>query len=418
MGAHCDKMMRAAALTLLAFATLLRAQEFSGSMALSIDGDPIRYADPPKADPVARLMEKLASGKLTLQPDPKTGFLPAVLKALDIPVSSQTLVFSKTSFQLQRISPETPRAIYFNDDVYVGWVPGSTLLELSAADPTRGAMFYSMAATPGRQPSIERRDECLQCHASPKTLGIPGHTVRSVYPDAKGYALTNTGSFITTHKSPLAERWGGWYVTGAPDQLKHMGNSIAPDPEKPEQLRPLTAKPDLSGFLSSHSDIVALMVLEHQTAMHNVLARAGIEARIAMFSERDINKALGRPEDSISDSTRRRLDRIAEVVTRNLLFFDEAPLPTPLRNKSTFAEEFSARGPRDPKGRSLREFDLATRLFRYPCSYLIYSPAFDGLPVEVKTRVYTRLRALLAGKPEIFEILAATKPGFAVNEAP
>ena len=167
------------------------------------------------------------------------------------------------------------------------------------------------------------------------------------------------------------------------------------------------------------------MVLEHQVGMLNRLARAGMETRMALHYEREMNKALGRPADERSDSARSRIRSVGEAVVQYMLFRDEARLTDRIEGTSSFAADFAARGPRDSKGRSLRDFDLKTRLFRYPCSYLIYSRAFDSLPGEVKEHVYRRLWEILDGRgtgkddPQlaaedreaILEILRETKPG-------
>lgn len=386
-----------------------QAPDFRGSFTAPLDAPGLRYADPPKEDAVARLMGRLERGEVKLAWDAKFGYLPAVLKALGIPVASQGLVFSKTSFQLARISPETPRAIYFNEDAYVGFVPGGDLIELSAADPERGGMFYSLEQKQEAKPAIQRREECLQCHASPMTTGVPGHFVRSVRTDEAGYPLMNESSYVTDHRSPWPERWGGWYVTGAPAEMKHMG-------------RTGTKGFDTSRYLAAQSDVVALMVLEHQTKMHNLLARAGFEARSALLVQAEMNAALKRPADELSESNARRLDHAAEIVTRYMLFADEARLPAPVRAASEFAKSFAAQGPRDGSGRSLRELDLKTRIFKYPCSYVIYSQDFARLPEPLKKRILERVDAVLTGKDKdpayaglseedrknVREILAAT----------
>lgn len=362
-----------------------QAPDFRGSFTAPLDGPGLRYADAPKEDAIARLIGRLERGEARLTWDARFGYLPAVLKVLGIPVASQGLVFSKTSFQLARISPETPRAIYFNDDTYVGYVPGGDLIEMSAADPERGGMFYSLEQKQAVRPAIQRREECLQCHASPMTTGVPGHFVRSVKTDAQGYPQMNEGSYVTDHRSPWAERWGGWYVTGAPEAMKHMG-------------RTGTSGFDTSRYPAPHSDVVALMVLEHQTKMHNLLARAGYEARAALLVQAEMNAALKRPAEELSETNARRLERAAEIVTRYLLFTDEAPLPEPLRGGSEFTKGFAAQGPRDAAGRSLREFDLKTRLFKYPCSFLIYSEEFARLPGRLKGRILERVDWVLAGR--------------------
>ncbi len=385
-------------------------------------------------DPVALLQAKLQAGKVALGHDDRQGYLRSVLEQLNVPISSQVLVFSKTSFQRTRISPESPRAIYFNDDVYVGFIQGAELLEFSAVDPDLGATFYLLEQAENPLPAFLRQThDCLQCHASGKTLDVPGHLVRSVYPEASGQPALSAGTFSTSHESPLQERWGGWYVTGTHGKQIHMGNVLVTDRDHPEKLdtlaganvRDLSGKFDTSAYLSPSSDIVALMVLEHQVKMHNLITLANYQAKIAVHSARAINKALGEPENTISESTARRFQGPAEDPVKYMLFVDEAELNDPIHGTTTFAREFSARGPRDRQGRSLRDLNLRTRLLQYPCSYLIYSKAFDALPPPVKDRVYRRLWEVLTGHDQspafarrtsaerkaILEILRDTKPG-------
>lgn len=407
--------------------------DFTGSIVFPLDGPGIRYTSDPATDPVAKLQHDLETGARKLVPNPKTGYLNAVLDALGIPVSSQTLVFSKTSFQMNRIHPGNPRAIYFNDDVYIGYVPGGDVLELSAADPIKGGIFYSIDQPKDgqSQPHIARRDDCLQCHAAPRTLGIPGHIVRSVYPFQDGFAATNAPSYNTDHRSPFHLRFGGWYITGQTGEAKHMGNALAEDPDQPERLNFAVNRNwntleghgvDTSLFLSPHSDVVAHLVLSHQVTAHNYIARAHYEAAQALAIQQDLNKSLNAPAGEISASTSRRLDRAAEALLRYLLFTTEKKLPEPVQGSSDFTRVFAARGPKDKKGHSLRDFDLTTRLFRYPLSFLIYSEAFDALPAPLRSRFGQQLGAALrsgegaaaglslAQRQAIREILIDTKP--------
>jgi hypothetical protein len=357
-----------------------------------------------------------------------------VLEQLKVPISSQVLVFSKTSFQRSRIAPESPRALYFNDDVYVGFVQGGEVLEFSAVDPELGGTFYLLEQAKTPAPVILRQThDCLQCHASGKTQDVPGHLVRSVYPEETGQPAFNAGTFNTSHESPMQERWGGWYVTGTHGKQTHMGNVLVSDRAHPEQLdtkaganvTDLSGKFDTSAYLTSKSDIVALMVLEHQVKMHNLITLANYQAKIAIHYARAINKALGEPENTISESTARRFQGPAEELVKYMLFVDEAELNDPVRGITSFTSDFSARGPRDREGRSLRDFDLNKRLFTYPCSYLIYSKSFDALPGPVRDHVYRRLWEVLTGQDQsptyarrtaaerkaILEILRETKTG-------
>jgi hypothetical protein len=392
---------------------MLQAQppDYRGSYTVPLGEAALGYPGPAKDDPIARLQARLESGAVKLEWDATHGYLPSLLKALKIPVSSQGLVFSKTSFQAPLISPAAPRAVYFGDSAYVGYVPGGPVLELSAADPARGGFFYMLEQKRVAKPQIERGEGCLGCHVSPNTTGIPGHLVRSVYPDSKGFPMGAVGSFITDHRSPFRERWGGWYVTGTHGTARHMGNVVVRDQGKPEaldreaganltSLQPLV---DTRPYLSPHSDIVALMVLEHQTKLHNLFTRAGYEVRAALTLQAEMNKTLGRPAGEMSESASRRIENAAEILVRYLLFLDEAPLESPVRGTSAFAREFGARG-------GLREFDLETRMFRYRCSYLIDSEAFRALPQVLRTRVWTRIDAVMTGDEwtATREILAAT----------
>ncbi len=395
--------------------------------------EPIRYLDAEATNPITRLQGRIDDGEVRLKRDRKWGYLPAVLDALGVPEESQMLVFSKTSFQASRISPVTPRAIYFADDVYVGWVPGGDVLEISAVDPDLGVVFYLLGQEPAPKPVFERQTHaCLSCHASGKTQGVPGHLVRSVYAKADGMPAYNAGSFVTGHESPMRERWGGWFVTGTHGASRHMGNVFVRNSANPEDLdrdagsnvTDLSDRLSVAMFLEPTSDLVALMVLEHQTQLHNRITAAGFATRQALEYQRGINESLKLPADEVWDSTRKRIEGPAEELLRYLLFSEEAALEAPVAGTSGFAEVFQARGPKDEKGRSLRDLDLTTRLQRYRCSYLIDSDAFRSLPDQTKQHVYKRLDQVLSGEDRseafahlgederlaIREILAQTHP--------
>ncbi len=361
-------------------------------------------------DPVARLQQQLERGEVQLEYAEPGGYLQSVLKHLRVPISSQGLVFSKTSFQSNHISPTNPRAIYFNDDVYVGWIRGGELIELSTVDPMIGGVFYALEQKPSATPKIVRNESCMRCHVSGNTRYIPGHLVRSVFPEATGNSLANFGSFITDHTSPFKDRWGGWYVTGSSGTERHLGNQLFADdsnPEHPElltgsNLTSLDQKVDLHGYASWHSDIVALMVLAHQTQMQNLMVWLGYETRMALHQQDGIGTA---PEKWSAD-TRWRIHYAADELLKYLLFTDEARLRAPVTGTSGFAGEFVAGGPPDKRGRSLRDLDLKERLFRYPCSYLIYTDAFDAIPKPALDYLYRRLWLVLTGQAQEREFAA------------
>ncbi len=317
------------------------------------DLPPIQYSASRPTDAIANLQAEIDRGTLHLQKDEPHGYLAAVLAHLNIPASSQTLVFSKTSLQREFISPSTPRAIYFNDDVYVGFVKGSDTLEFASADPELGIVFYTLDQRRAKPKFVRQTDSCLQCHASAMTRDIPGLMIRSVYPDSRGQPLLAAGTFLTTSESPVSQRWGGWYVTGAPPGLRHMGNRIVKDEEHAETAfaadAPATATAaahfDVSAYLSDGSDAVALLVLAHQVEIHDLIARANYGVRMAERDAAAINTALGRPNDYVSDSTRSRIKSCCEPLVRCLLFADESPLPVSLGDTSAFATEYARRAP-------------------------------------------------------------------------
>ena len=411
---------------------LLAAQ---AGVAEDYDEEPIRYSSAAVDDPVARLARRLATGETALRWDERHGWLPSLLEALHIPLSSQVLVFSKTSLQRERIMPERPRALYFNDEVYVGMVRDGTVFEIASTDPRQGTIYYVMPTARERRPEMDRQThECLQCHDSNSfTGGVPGLILRSVYPDLDGRPILTAGSHVTDQRSLLPERWGGWYVTGTYGDGLHMGNQIFDQRVTPETVdrRPGAGRTsleeliDVQPYLTPHSDVVALLVLAHQVPMHNLLTRASYETRRALRDDLVMNAALGRPVGFRSDTTNRRIASVGEAVLRYLLYVDEAPLSGPVRGTSGYATQFQAMGPRDTRGRSLRDLDLEHRLLRYPLSHLVYSEAFDALPSAVRTYVLDRLLAVLSAtatddqfahlsridRRAILEILVATKPG-------
>jgi hypothetical protein len=386
-----------------------------------IEKPPIQYSDSRPDNVISRLEDQLRAGKAKLEYEPGRGYLKAVLRELKVPVSSQVLVFSKTSLQRQRISPRTPRAIYFNDEVHIGYCQHGEVMEVSASDGRLGTVFYTLDQTNRNRAEFRRQtDNCLLCHASSANQGFPGHLVRSVYTDVEGLPLLTAGGYRTDQTSPLSERWGGWYVTGRHGRQMHMGNWIVHGRGRPEltenssgqNVTDLKDRIDVDRYLSPHSDLVALMVLEHQAEMHNRLARAGMLTRQALHFEQTLNREVGKPLRERWPSTTTRIKAAGDPVVQYLLFSGEAALAEPVEGTSDFARDFARGGPRDRHGRSLRELDLKHRLFRYPCSYLIASPAFAALPAEVKEYIWQRLWDILNGQdksPDYAHLSAADR---------
>ena len=397
------------------------------------DREPINYTTSQPKDCISRLQKRLDQSEATLKFTEQGGYLASVLSALQVSPTSQMLVFSKTSLQRQCITPETPRAVYFNDEVYVGFCRDGEVLEVSAVDPQLGMVFYTLEQREDAHPKFVRQtDSCLLCHGSSQSQGIPGNLVRSVYPDAGGFPILSSGSFRIDQTSPIEKRWGGWYVSGEHGTHKHLGNLIIRGKQEPEEIdnsqglnvTDLAPRLNLKPYLTPHSDIVALMVLEHQAMAHNLIIQANFSTRQALHYQAQLNLELKEPPGHRWASTLSRIRSVGEPLVKYLLFSGEARLQSPIKGTAGFTEQFAKQGPRDRHGRSLRDFDLQTRLFKYPCSYLIYSPAFDALPTDVRDYVLQRLRDVLDGKdtsPEfahlspadrtaIREILIATKP--------
>jgi hypothetical protein len=342
---------------------------------IAVDNSSIRYFQTSPADPVAKL-------KLDTAPD-TLSFLDDLLRQVGIKLDSQMLVFSKTSFQASKISPDNPRAIYFNDDIAVGYVRGSDSLEVAALDPTLGPIFYALKVDKSEKPHLERSEKCIQCHQGPNTFGVPGLYIGSVIPSPSGAPLRDDTAIVTDHRTEFKDRWGGWYVNARRGEQPDRANAVAMNPADPSELvresqqnlTTLIGKFKPAGYLAATSDIVALMTFEHQTQMVNYFTRVGWQARLGQ-----------RPD-------------VDELVAY-MLFAKEAPLTEPLEGVSTFTKTFPERGPRDHQGRSLRDFDLQTRLFKYSLSYMIYSASFDALPGSVRDAVYSRLYEVLTGKDQ------------------
>lgn len=404
-------MSRLAAVLLLPSALLLwpnadlEAQELRYAREYPV----MRYAARNPTDQVAELQRRIAEGQAELSFEVGRGYLASLLASLDVPASSQMLVFSGTSLQTRLISSTTPRAIYFGDDVYVAWLQGSDLLEIAVLDENLGPVFYTLGQEESGTPDFQRETEmCLECHDTYGLTGggVPRFLIGSGPTDAMGRMASHEGWTLTTDQTPLSRRWGGWYVTGTHGDQRHAGNIVIRPSDDPASSGEATNgnRTDLSGlldtdpYLTGHSDIVALMVMEHQIHVQNLMTRVNWEVR----------QLLAEPTDLEA-----RIAAIAEPLVAAMLFVDEARLSGPISGTSGFRSDFESRGLVDGEGRSLRHLDLTRRLFRYPLSFLIYSNAFDGLPTEAKEQVFRRVWEVLAGvdRSGVFEHLSLTDRG-------
>jgi len=364
---------------------------------------------------IPALMQRLNHSETHLERDPRLGYLPALLRELDIPVSSQVLVFSKTASHRHEISPQSPRAIYFNERAAVAYYPGTTSLEITATDPNLGVGFYRLEQSEASPPRLSRDDRCLECHVSTRTMGVPGWVVRSFLTGDDGDVDPLGGKPMVTHSTSFAERWGGYYVTGTASDLVHLGNLFGPEaiarhaeePSANGNVMDLRSFLDVGQYPAGSSDIVSLLILDHQAQMLNLFMRLRFESEAAAKEGRGARS---------SEAT-------VEATLRYLLFADETALKGPVKGSTELARSFESRGPWDSRGRSFRQLDLQTRLFKYPCSFMIYSDAFETLPDAVRRHLYRRLWEVLSGedpsadfrrmtseqRQAIREILVATK---------
>ena len=357
----------------------------------------IAYADRPSTDVVGELARRVDEGAVRLRFEKTSGYLLSLLEALRVPTESQSVVFSKTSLQSHYISPANPRAIFYSDDVAVAFIRNAPLLEISALDPRQGVVFYALEQRQAERPRIVRSDSCLSCHESRNSLDVPGLLARSMGVGRGGQTMPQYGNYVSDHRSPFEERWGGWFITGNTGTARHLGNVMLEE-DGTGRVRGVP-KPwstiggsafDPEGYPSAYSDVAAVMILHHQVGMTNLLTRVGWEARVAL------DRLEKNPE--YKASVQRLITADARELVDYMLFVEEPPLPGKFASHSGFQTKFAAIGPQDSRGRSLRELDLGKRLMRYPCSYMIYSRAFDELPAAAKDAVYARLWDVLSGK--------------------
>lgn len=357
---------------------------------------PVEYGTGALSDPVSSMNQRLKEKTQKLVYDSEWGYLRSVLKSLNIPESSQLMVFSKTALNPRLIKPTNPRVVYFNDDVYVGWVPGARAMELASVDPLRGSIFFELDAKAATQPQFVRTEQCLSCHGGSSSLRIPGLLVRSFLTDLHGRPIS--GYSQISHDKMLSKRWGGWYVTGTHADMVHLGNLFGKeaieeskaDPAYRANLEHIDPFVDTSKYLTPHSDLVAHLILDHQVHGHNLITRVSMEEQLRLKSD------------------------VEDRLLRYLLFLDEAELAGPLKGTTEYRTWFEKQGKRDSHGRSLKDFDLKTRLFRFRLSYLIYTDSFSKMPAPARLRIlreiYSFLNATDAELEQVWDVKPADFP--------
>lgn len=354
---------------------------------------PINYYESEAVDKIAAYFANEENLK-DWQNAEDSGYLQSFLDAFEIPSDSQKLVFSKTSFQASRIRPTNPRAIYFNDEIYVGWVPSGGILEISVPSPTTGTNFYSLEMDVFPPKLVREDDNCLQCHGGSFTRDIPGHLVRSVYPDQTGQPIFKAGTRVVDQTTPIHQRRGGWLIDGA--ELEHMGNRVYSETTQGADSGKTFTFDDVPyhGYPVEGGDVIAQLILNHQVHLHTLLADVVLATRRALHDQKIMDELLNRKEP-LSDSTRRRIKHACDKVLAYMFFEDEAELPHLDFQSSLFGKAFHERGPKDSKGRSLYQLRMNRRMFRYPFSYIVYTDAFNELPQEALDYIWPELERIL-----------------------
>jgi hypothetical protein len=351
----------------------------------AFDQPPHDYWTRQLADRFTRLKAEMEAGRLLLDRGAgEKAFLISLLRALEVPATSQMLLFSTTSLQLRLITPANPRALYFNEDTYVGYIPGGKI-EIASVDPDLGCIYYIADIPRGAEPlHVERSNRCMNCHAAEDTAFVPGLVIKSVLPGITGGSLNSFRKGQTGHGVPFAERFGGWYVVGADGLGKHLGNALGryANGGIQEVALPPGERFDFARYPVATSDVLPQLLHEHQIGFVNRAVAATYKTR-ALVSRG--------PLDAAGEAD---LEKVARALTRYLLFADEAPLPAPVAGDDAFKADF-LRTRRAVGGASLKDFDLRTRLFRNRCSYMIYSAAFQGIPAAMKQRIYRRMAEAL-----------------------
>lgn len=418
--------MRALVVSLLLCSTLTGFSQFYNDYEL----EPHGYFSKDAKDPVTLLMKRVQRGEVLIKEPNGKPLVERLLRELGLNKDTQVLVFSRTSLQRREVSYSNPRALYFNESVYLGWMPNGRI-EIASFDPELGPIFYfQRELDDASSPLLARTRSCLGCHAGDATNFLPGSLGRSVYPDKSGRSLRSIDDYRRSgHHIPLHDRYGGWFVSGNHGAMRHMGNAIASreggkitiDREQFANLEKLDRFFSTEAYPAPGSDIAALLVFDHQVTMHHRLVEAAYRARQSLFDskldpkETDVSKlSKGRSTDEFLEGR----DKVVDY----LLFRDETPIPK-VSCDPAFRRAFSANRIADSRKRSLKDLRLDRRIFENRCSYMIYSPTFDQFPPMLKGAIYARIHEILTSpkpvegfdylekeeKRRILEILDETK---------
>jgi hypothetical protein len=240
----------------------------------------------------------------------------------------------------------------------------------------------------GKTPLPDRSNRCMNCHAGADTGYVPGLVIKSVVPGPSGGSLTAFRIEQTGHGIPLDQRFGGYYLTGSPGFTNSWANltgRLTPDGLIKRPIEPGTLF-NIDRYAARTSNLLPQLLHEHQAGFVNRVVEAIYRVRTSLYVS----------NGSLTPSQKEELDQQARKIVRYVLFADEVSLPTGgIAGDNEYREEFLRNRRTTKEGISLKDFELKTRLFKYRCSYMVYSPLFEGMPGPLKERVEHFLKQAL-----------------------
>ena len=376
-------------LCILVISILLNAG-FSTNVTLpKFHESPHDYWNAKRKDPFTKIIPLLHNGQIKLDHSSELNFLKSLLKELNIPESSQLQLFSTTSLQLGLINPSNPRSLYFNESIYIGYIPGGKI-EVISIDPEHGAVFYIFKVPSKKQPlTITPTKRCMNCHADRELSGIPGLIIKSVLPGVNGGSLDSYRTGQPGHDVPYKDRFGGWYITDLLDPADHsnvLGFYKNGTIEKKNVLA--LQKKSTHLFPNSNSEVLTHLIFDHQAGFVNRAIKSNYLLRLTQLPD-NLDEHQLNFKKSISD------------LVKYSLFDKEPNLSLKINQNSHFKTDFLITPHKLKTGESLRELDLKTRLFKYRCSFMLFSDFFKNNPPEIKKVVYKEIKQNLLSETPI-----------------
>jgi hypothetical protein len=382
------------ALPLFLMISAAPAAETKEPRVVDFKAAPHSYLEAQPKDRFAELQEKVQKGEVKLDTTNDKAFLTSLLEALNIPISSQIMVFSASSLQSEIINPRNPRSLYFNEDTYIGWVPNG-LVEIIAADPEMGPIFYvyDRLRPGGPVPGVQRSTKCMNCHAGNATRRLPGLIAESLLVSQAGSSLETYRRDVQGHQIPLEDRFGGWHLTGDHNLSSHKANvmGLARNGKIEKTAVPPGQFSDLGLHLLPTSDILPHLIHEHQIGFENRLVYAIYTVRQLKHENRGM----------LGGAAKAEIEERAQELARYIMFADEAKFPSRgITGDPAYAQDFLRDRKVTKAGLSLKDFDMKTRMFKHRCSFMLYTDTWKQAPKELKERIYYHMALYLREQPD------------------